>query len=459
MSERAVGEERIFGTDGIRGRAGAGWLEEGRVSALGRAIGAVLGPEDDAHGLPRRALLAHDGRRSGTVLEAALCRGLTAEGFEVLTAGLLTTPGLALLTRTCDFALGIMISASHNEAADNGIKIFSSSGEKLPDDLEDRIEARLRAQLEPTSDGAAPRYDPALERRYTSHLLASAGAGLSLTGLRVAIDCANGAGSRIAPACLRELGAEVICLGGEPDGSNINAGCGSTHPEALQAAVVEAGADLGIALDGDGDRCILVDEQGAIVHGDGILTLLARHAMASRAWPDPRLVATVMSNRGMHRALREVGVDVVTVGVGDRRVVEALRREGLSLGGEQSGHIVFGAENHYIGDGLYTALRVLRVLREEALPLSRLAAPYQPFPQVLLNVPVARKLPLEELPRLAEAVVACEDELGEEGRVLLRYSGTEALARVMVEGPDASRIQTLAKGLAALLLEELGGAA
>jgi phosphoglucosamine mutase len=452
-----LSDERIFGTDGIRGRAGEGWLEEGRVSALGRAVGEVLGPVDDRAGIARRALLAHDGRRSGPGIEAALARGLAAGGFDVVSAGLLTTPGLALLTRNEDFALGVMISASHNEAADNGIKIFSSLGEKLSDALEDRIEAALRARPEALANGRGPTPDLAFERHYVEHLVNGPGAGLDLSRLTIALDCANGGGSRVAPAALRELGARVTTLGAAPDGSNINAGCGSTRPEALQALVRKSGADLGVALDGDGDRCILVDERGALVDGDGILTVLARHAMAQGLWSDPRIVATVMSNRGLYRALREVGVGVVTVGVGDRRVVEALRAEGLPLGGEQSGHIVFGAENHYIGDGTYTALRVLRVVRDTGARLSELTAPFQAFPQVLLNVRVQKKTPFERVPRVAEALKALEAELGDDGRVLLRYSGTEALARVMVEGPDERRIHELAASLARLVDAELGG--
>lgn len=451
-----MSHERIFGTDGIRGRAGEGWLAEGPVSALGRALARVVGSGAAVRGRARRALLASDGRRSGPGIEAALARGLGAEGFEARSAGLLTTPGLAVLTRESDCALGVMISASHNEAADNGIKVFSELGEKLSDELEDRIEAELRANPRPVTQGPAPIPDPELERRYLAHLLGSAGRGLDLSGLRVVLDCAHGGASRVAPRCLEALGARVEALFAAPDGSNINAGCGSTHPEALQRAVRERGADLGIALDGDGDRCILVDERGALVDGDGILTVIARDAAARGAWPDPRVVATVMSNRGLYRALRAVGVGVVTVGVGDRRVVEALRAEGLPLGGEQSGHVVFGADNHYVGDGTYSALRVLRVLRASGRTLSELAAPFQAFPQVLLNVRVGEKRPLAELPRLAEAVAACERELGEDGRVLLRYSGTEPLARVMVEGPDAARIGSLAASLAALIEAELG---
>jgi phosphoglucosamine mutase len=270
------------------------------------------------------------------------------------------------------------------------------------------------------------------------------------------VDCANGADSRVAPRVLERLGARVTALSADPDGDNINRDCGSTHPRALIEAVRRQGARMGIALDGDGDRCILVDERGELVHGDGILTVCGMHAARAGALPHSRVVATVMSNRGLHRALRSVGVAVDTVDVGDKHVVERLRSEGLALGGEQSGHVVFGADNFHIGDGIYTALRVLRVMLQTGQPLSALAAPYQPFPQVLLNVRVQRKPDLVQLPELTAAVARVEGELGLDGRVLLRYSGTEPLARVMVEGPDAARIQQHAEDLAGLLEAELG---
>jgi len=445
-------EDRIFGTDGIRGRAGEGWLSTDAVSALGRTLGELLAGGKSS----RRVLLGHDGRHSGPELEAALARGLAAGGFTPVSAGLIATPGLALLTVEGDFELAAMISASHNPAADNGIKLFNRHGEKLSDDNELMIEARLRASAEPVLEGPVPAHDAQFEMSYLSHLVEHAGRDLSLDGMTVAIDCANGGGSRVSPRVLGRLGAQVVAIHAEPDGDNINRDCGSTHPANLQAAVRSSGAAIGIALDGDGDRCILVDELGNLAHGDHILTVCARHAMQTGALPDPRIVATVMSNRGLHRALREVGVSVLTTDVGDRNVVECLRREQLAIGGEQSGHVLFGADNHYIGDGTYTALRVLRVMRETGRPLSELAAPYQPFPQVLLNVPVASKPHLSKVPQIAEAVQRIEAELGEDGRVLLRYSGTEALARVMIEGPEVETIQRQAQELASLIGAEIG---
>ena len=443
--------DQLFGTDGIRGRYGEGWLAPGPVSALGRVIGETL--DIEAHG--GHALVGHDGRRSGPELERAIARGLGAAGIETRSAGLTTTPGLAWLGREQAFDLTVMISASHNPAEDNGIKIFSERGEKLPDETEDAIGRALRADPTPVDEGALPIHDPELESAYLLHLN-DACTGLELKGWTIAVDCANGGASRVAPRILGRLGAHVVPIAHEPDGDNINQGCGSTHPEGLQRSVLLDGATLGIALDGDGDRCILVDETGALVNGDGILTVLARNAMSRGRLADPRIVATVMSNKGLHRALRDVGVSVVTVGVGDRQVVEALRRDDLALGGEQSGHIICGADNHYIGDGMYTALRVLAAMREENASLSALAAPYAPFPQVLLNVRVTAKPALSTLASVANAVRDVEDALGDEGRVLLRYSGTEPLARVMVEGPDEESIRSQADRIAAEIKTEIG---
>ncbi len=448
--------ERIFGTDGIRGRAFEGWLTEDKVSALGRAVGKAHMPHVEPSDRAPVAVLGHDGRASGPVLEAALARGLRVAGYEVVSTGLISSPGLALLARLEHFALGLMLSASHNPAGDNGIKIFTSRGEKLSDEEELEIEALLRAEPEPAPESQAPSTDEALEAKYVEYLLTHAAAGIDLDGMTVVVDCANGSASHYAPMVLECLGATVHALHHTPDGQNINAGCGSTHPEDLRREVCERGAALGIALDGDADRCILIDAKGEVVHGDGIMTVIARFAADSDSWTDKRIVATVMSNRGLHRALREKGVEIVEVGVGDRQVVEALRAESLSLGGEQSGHIVFGADNHFIGDGLYTALRVLHVMKQTGEGLAELAAPYQPFPQVLLNVPVLSKPEMTTVSGVAELVAAAEDELAEEGRVLLRYSGTESLARVMVEGPEAARIEELAEGIAARLRAEIG---
>ncbi len=441
-------KERIFGTDGVRGRFNDGWLRPSKVSSLGRAVAQA---KINGAGETRRALIAHDGRASGPILERAIAAGLRAEGVESVSAGLLTTPGLAWLTKTMDFDLGVMISASHNPAEDNGVKLFSASGEKLLDEAEERVEQLLRDQPPAEDIDSAVPSEPSLAQAYEDHLREHACPDLDLSGVRIALDCANGAGSLLAPAVFEALGATVNKLHCAPNGTNINADCGSTHPASLQDAVRSGDYHLGVALDGDGDRCILVDERGELVHGDGIMTIVARWRAANLPYKDPRIVATVMSNRGLHRALREVDLGVITVGVGDRQVVEALRSEQLELGGEQSGHIIFGEDNAYIGDGTYTALRILRVLDSEKLPLSELAAPYQEFPQVLLNVRVASKPPLKELVNLNKRAALHESELGENGRVLLRYSGTEPVLRVMVEGPEKARIQEMAHDLASLV--------
>jgi phosphoglucosamine mutase len=444
---------RLFGTDGIRGQAGVEPLTEASVLRIGRAIARVLARERGlAHG---HVLLGHDGRRSGPWIEAALCRGMAAEALGAVSAGLITTPGLALETRAGHFDLGIMVSASHNPAADNGIKVFDRDGSKLPDELELAIEAELATGLPLAPPAAPPSLDPGVAERYLEHLLAAV-PGLDLGGLSLVIDCANGGSSRIGPRLFERLGARTTALFHDPDGENINRGCGSTHPEALQAAVRSSGADLGLALDGDGDRCLLVEEHGRLVDGDALLALLARHLTARAELPGKRIVATVMSNQGLQRSLSEAGLSMETVGVGDRRVVEALRAGGLGLGGEQSGHIVFGARHHYIGDGLYTALRVLEALRASGGSLSRLAAVFEAFPQVLVNVRVRSKPELAGLPGVGQAVAELEAQLGGEGRVFLRYSGTENLARVMVEGPERGLIQAGAERIAERIRAAIG---
>ncbi|MAE29709.1 MAG: phosphoglucosamine mutase [Planctomycetota bacterium] len=447
-----MSEPRIFGTDGIRGRAGEGWLTVQSVSALGRSIGAILGRRKGS----KQVLLGHDGRRSASSLSQAITRGLAASGFSTTTAGLIPTPALAILTRLRPFQLGIMVSASHNPAEDNGIKVFSGEGEKLSDELELRIENHLRRHPEPINEGPLPERDTELEMAYLVHLLEGAGQGLKLDGLPLVLDCANGAASRVAPRAFGRLGAQVTALAAEPDGDNINKECGSTHMIPLQREVRTQGARIGIALDGDADRCLLVDEQGELVNGDAIMAILASHMASTGQLRRNAIVATVMSNRGLHRALREANVDVTTVGVGDRQVVERMRSDRVGLGGEQSGHIIFGDDNYFIGDGTLTALKVLRVMQETGQALSELASIYRPYPQVLLNTEVSRKPRLEQLPRVAASVREIEDSLGEDGRVLLRYSGTEPLARIMVEGPDKDTILAQAQELMVLIEEEIG---
>ena len=456
MTNESSKPKPIFGTDGIRGRAGSGWLSLQGAAHIGWAVGSVLGSQADQASV--RALLAHDGRRSGPELERALACGLRAAGVDSESAGLLPTPGLAWLTRDQDYGLGIMVSASHNPAQDNGIKVFNGMGDKLADEVQAQIESLLH-QTPPELDveGASrPAIQAHLEDDYIRHLVGRWGQDLDLTGLNVVIDCANGAGSRSGPRALGRLGAKVQAIADRPDGENINRDCGSTHPEALMEAVRRAGADLGIALDGDGDRCLLVDDQAQLVDGDAILMVLARAMARNGQLPQSKIVATVMSNRGLHRALRDLGIEIVEVGVGDRNVVEAQRNEDIPLGGEQSGHVILGEANHFIGDGLVTALAVLRERVDSGSSLSELTRAFETMPQILINVPVREKPPLADIAGLDEKVQAYHQELGQDGRILLRYSGTENLARVMVEGPDPQRIQVQAQDLADWIEQAIG---
>ncbi|MEX1024302.1 MAG: phosphoglucosamine mutase [Planctomycetota bacterium] len=442
--------ERLFGTDGVRGRAGEGWLSPAGAARLARAIG-----EEFLAGDGGRALVGHDGRRSGPELELAVANGLGAAGYGVVSAGRITTPGLALVARSEGFDLAVMLSASHNPAEDNGIKVFGGPDGKLTEELEDRIEARVRAATDPVPSGRGPRADESLGVRYLD-LLVERAPTLDLTGRRIAIDCAHGAGSSLGPALFRRLGAEVHTIGCEPNGDNINLAVGSTHPGALQELVRSTRSAVGIALDGDGDRCLIVDHEGELIDGDGILTISGLQLARAGRLPHDTVVATVMSNKGLARALGSEGIELEAVGVGDRRVVEALRRGGYALGGEQSGHIVYGADLDYVGDGLYTALRVLAASCEASATVRELAAPFRAFPQVLVNVPVASKPDFESLSSVAIEVRRLERELGDDGRVLLRYSGTEPLARVMIEGPDAVWIRREAEALGALIAGLLG---
>ena len=442
--------KRLFGTDGIRGRAGEGDLTEERVASLGAALGRVIQSEASR----AEALLGHDGRGSATWIELALARGLNSSGVQTRTAGLLPTPGLAAATRQGPFGLGLMISASHNPAEDNGIKVFNAEGAKLSDAFEDRVQDELERLDGKVGEGPPPTSAPEWSERYVEGLLQAAG-GLSLTGFNLVLDCANGAASRVGPAVFERLGASVHSIASAPDGANINRRCGSTHLEGLQAAVTQRGAQLGVALDGDGDRCLLVDERGQAVDGDAILAVMARHLRQRGELAGDALVATVMSNCGLEKSLRGENIGLVTVGVGDRRVVEGMREHGLELGGEQSGHIIFGARSHYTGDGLLTALRVLEAQHAHGGSASELFSCFRAFPQVLVNLKVREKPAMNSIEGLADSITRAESELGSEGRVLVRYSGTENLARVMVEGPDERQIASLAEDIAAVFRTRL----
>jgi phosphoglucosamine mutase len=438
---------RLFGTDGVRGLANADLTPE-LALAVAASAARVLAAHDRSH--RPVAVVGRDPRASGEMLEAAVVAGLASAGADVLRVGVQPTPAVAYLVPALDADLGVMISASHNPMPDNGIKLFAAGGHKLPDGIEDEIEAGLGTQgARPTGPGIGRVSDvDDAGDRYTEHLLASI--PHPLTGLRVVVDCANGAASVAAPEVYRKAGAEVVAIYAEPDGININDECGSTHIAPLRAAIGEHHADLGIAHDGDADRCLAVDAAGELVDGDQIMAVLALAMAESGELTHNTLVATVMSNLGLHLAMREHGVQLRTTAVGDRYVLEELRAGGYALGGEQSGHVVFPALAT-TGDGLLTALRVMSRVAATGKPLAELAGVMHRLPQVLVNVRVADKGAVVSSPVVAEAVGAVEAELGEQGRVLLRQSGTEQLVRVMVEAPSNETAQAAADRLAAVV--------
>jgi phosphoglucosamine mutase len=426
---------------------------------LGRAVALVfrLGP----HGSHTpRVLIGKDTRLSGYMLEDALAAGLCSMGVDVLQVGPIPTPGLAFLTVDMRCDAGAMISASHNPFEDNGVKFFSRDGFKLPDETESRVEELMQSpELEKARAlgadvGRARRIDDA-SGRYIVFLKKSIPRSCTLEGLRIAIDCANGAAYKVAPTVLEELGAEVVAVGNRPNGTNINEACGATHPEHIAAVTREYRADVGIAVDGDADRVMLVDERGEVVDGDQILTLCALDLKRRGALSAGAVVGTVMSNLGVERALHAQGIRLVRADVGDRYVVEAMLREKINLGGEQSGHLVF-LDHNTTGDGMLSALQVLALMRREERPLSELARVMQRTPQVLKSLRVRAKTPFAEIPEFARALARVERELEGRGRTNVRYSGTEPLARVMIEGDDAARIETLAQELVDVLRKAIG---
>ena len=435
---------RLFGTDGVRGRANDE-LTPRLALSVAAAAATVLIEHDRSH--RPVALVGRDPRASGEMLEAAVAAGLASAGADVLRIGVLPTPAVAHLVGELGADLGVMISASHNPMPDNGIKLFAAGGHKLADEVEDEIEQRLDdTSHRPTGDGVGRVCDVVdATDRYVEHLLCALPRPLS--GITVVVDCANGAASTAAPLAYARAGAEVIAINAEPDGININDGCGSTHMEGLQAAVLEHGADLGIAHDGDADRCLAVDADGEIVDGDQIMAVLAIAMKSAGELTDDTLVATVMSNLGLHLAMDRLGIQMVTTKVGDRYVLEALRASGYALGGEQSGHVVLPA-HATTGDGLLTALRLMSTLAATGDTLRELAGVMERLPQVLVNVQVADKAAVAGSDRVRDAVAAAEADLGATGRVLLRPSGTEQVIRVMVEAPTQDKAAEVTRRLA-----------
>jgi len=442
----------LFGTDGIRGVVNREPLTPATLGALGRAIGEVLRDS----GAPPRALIGRDTRQSGPMVGSAVVSGLLSAGIDVTVAAVLPTPAIALLTRRERFGLGVVISASHNPAGDNGVKLFTADARKADPAFERRIEARLAKPKSPvegvtgayrTWHGAGEAYVGELCKEFKD---------LDLTGLTIVADCANGAVCDTAPRALEHLGARVIEIHAKPNGRNINRGCGATRPEVVARAVKRHVADLGVSFDGDGDRALFSDERGRVIDGDATMAILARHLKARRRLPKKTVVATVMSNVGLQSSLAEVGCRLVRTDVGDRSVVLEMDRGRFALGGEQSGHVIVRRGNRLIGDGLATTLHLLDALVESQGPLSVLAGCFTQSPQILVNVRVVKKPGLKSLPGVMKRIREVERELGDAGRVLVRYSGTEPLLRVMVEGPDRRGTSGAANRIAAEIEQEIG---
>jgi phosphoglucosamine mutase len=450
-------KKKLFGTDGVRGVANIHPMTTELAMQLGRAAAYVFKEGPRRH----RIVIGKDTRLSGYMIENALAAGICSMGVDVLLVGPLPTPGIAFITASMRADAGVVISASHNLYQDNGIKFFSRDGFKLPDAVELKIEdlifSRKIDSLRPIASevGKAFRIDDA-RGRYIVFLKHTFPRELDLSGLKIVLDCAHGAAYKVAPAVLEELGAEVIALGVSPNGTNINAGCGSLHPQVVGEAVREHRADLGLALDGDADRVIFVDEFGNEVDGDHIMAICATDLLQRGKLAKNTLVATVMSNMGLDLALRKAGGQVVKTAVGDRYVVEEMVRGGYSLGGEQSGHMIF-LEHNTTGDGTLSALQLLAIMQSSGRRLSELAQVMIALPQVLVNVRVAARRELSEVPAVQQAITAAEQALGDTGRVLIRYSGTEPLLRIMLEGQDKIRITELAHDIANTIEKHLGG--
>ncbi len=454
-------KSKLFGTDGIRGTANVFPMVPETVIRIGQAIGYLLQKETNPwSSRDRKVVIGKDTRLSGYMIEQALASGLNSMGVHVQLVGPLPTPGIGFLTRNMRASAGIVISASHNAFQDNGIKIFGADGFKLNEDMEREIERLVQGEdfqkLMPPSPqiGRTRRIDDA-QGRYIVFVKNTFPLEQTLDGLRIVLDTANGAAYKVAPAIFEELGAEVIQLGDNPNGTNINDKVGALHPAKLAEAVLEFRADLGISLDGDADRVILVDEKGHIMNGDHILGICALHMKKKGLLKGNTLVTTQMANFGLERKMTEAGIKVVKTGVGDKYVVEEMRRNGFNLGGESSGHIIF-SDHVTTGDGCVAALSVLSVMRETGAKMSELNRIVEDVPQVLVNLRVKRRQDLDSIPGYKELVKATSDDLKGEGRVFVRFSGTGPLVRVMIEGPDQARITAMAEKIASFLEKHLG---
>jgi len=450
--------KKLFGTDGIRGTAGQTPLDPRTVTALGMALAEDLQHQKLAH-LP--VLIGMDTRESGPAIAAQLAHGLergrNGAGVQVACTGVLTTPGVAYLTRTGEYSAGVMISASHNPFEDNGIKVFARTGFKLPDAEEHEIEEAIFRILPDVEEPGRPDAltHECSTRPYLDFLLSTLSSDRPLAGLKIVMDCGNGAASTLAPDLFREAGAHVTAIGNEPNGRNINLNCGALHLENLRARVIESGADAGVAFDGDADRAMLIAPSGRVVDGDAMLLIAARRLQSDGHLPGNLVVSTVMSNLGLEKALDRLGITMLRTPVGDKYVLEEMVRREAALGGEQSGHIIF-REYATTGDGMLTALKVLETAAIAGDTLDALTADLVVYPQLLVNVRVKERRPLDELPRVTEEIQACEAELDGSGRILVRYSGTEPLLRVMVEGLEHGQVRRLADRVTVAIHDDLG---
>jgi phosphoglucosamine mutase len=447
---------KLFGTDGVRGVANLEPMTSETAMQLGRAAAHIFMRRAGRH----QVVIGKDTRLSGYMLESALISGICSMGVDVLLVGPMPTPAIAFLTRSLRADAGVVISASHNPYQDNGIKFFSSQGFKLPDEVEARIEQLIISDeikhLRPTADaiGKAYRIDDA-EGRYIEFVKRSLPKDLDFQGIKLVVDCANGAAYKVAPSVLRELGATIEIIGGKPDGMNINDGCGAVHPEQLQETVRRSEADLGVALDGDADRAIFVCEHGKIVDGDHVMAALSLDLQAQRQLAKKTVVGTVMSNFGLELAMNKAGIQLMRTPVGDRYLMERMLADGYNFGGEQSGHFIF-LDHNTTGDGLISALQILSLMKRSGKPLSELAKAMTAVPQILLNIRVKHKPDLNQIPDIQQAIMTAEATLNGSGRVLVRYSGTEALLRIMVEGERDSTIREVADHLADVVRARIG---
>jgi phosphoglucosamine mutase len=444
---------RLFGTDGVRGKAGQYPLDPPTVRRIGAALVRALRHDDKAV----QFLVGRDTRESGEWIERELASGARSQGATLVSAGVVPTPAIAYLTPRMGYTAGVVISASHNPFEDNGIKVFSGAGEKFTEELEQHVEDIIAdASWEASHHDAAPVEKIDYRSEYLSHLRRILPPDERLRGMTVVVDCANGATTTVAPRLFKEMGFDAHCVGCAPDGRNINLKCGSTSPELLAQTVVDGGYRLGIAFDGDGDRAIFVDELGHVVDGDAIMLMCAKQMKAERRLKGNAVVATVMSNIGLELALKEAGIGLVRCAVGDKYVMEEMNRRDLSLGGEQSGHVIF-SEYLFTGDGLATALNVLRTMVATGRELADLASDLTTYPQVLLNVRVPQKVDLKTVPEIAAVMSDVESRLTGSGRLLVRYSGTEPLLRVMLEGRDQNEIRRWGEEIVAAVKRHLGG--